>query len=133
MKRFPMHVMLALLLFIGLAGAVSMAQTKQGANATTLRMQSVHTRHLTDNAVTTAKLAIVNVAATVTAAGTAVTTAADPTLVGGQVLAVVNNGNQDQFISTVVVNANGSVTLTLKAAATANNVFIVKVLKALGT
>lgn len=72
---------------------------------------------------------ITSVGVTVAAGATSGASAADVSLVNGQILGIYSNGNQDQFVNNVVVNANGSITVTLRAAATANNVFRVVVLR----
>lgn len=72
---------------------------------------------------------VASVSVTVAATATTGSSAADPTLVGGTILGVYPTGNQDQLIDNVVLNANGSVTVTLAAAATADNTFTVVVLK----
>jgi hypothetical protein len=68
---------------------------------------------------------------TVAAAATSGASAADTTIAGGTVIGIVPAGNQDQFVDNVAINATtGAVTVTLAAAATANNVFNVTVQKA---
>jgi hypothetical protein len=101
---------------------------------------SIGTGELVDGAVTTAKLAsgaatkakigYKAVAITVAAGQTSGSSAADSTLVGGQIIGIYPTGNQDQLIDNVALNADGSVTVTLAAAATGNNTFNVIVLKA---
>jgi len=71
-----------------------------------------------------------SVAITVTAGATSGSSAADADLVGGEILGIYPTGNQDQLVDNVVLNANGSITVTLAAAATANNTFRVVVLRA---
>lgn len=72
------------------------------------------------------------VAITVTAAATSGSSAADADLKDGVIIGSYPTGNQDQHIDSVVLNADGSVTVTLAAAATANNTFNVVVLRATG-
>jgi hypothetical protein len=67
---------------------------------------------------------------TVLANGTVGASAAAPELIGGKVLGVVSTSNEDQLIDSVVLGADGAVTITLAAAATADNKFKVSVLKA---
>ncbi|MEM4408593.1 MAG: hypothetical protein QXI19_07610 [Candidatus Caldarchaeum sp.] len=74
------------------------------------------------------KYAVVTV--TVNAGSASGSSAADATLVGGEILGYYPAGNQDQFVDNVVLNADGSVTVTLAANAVANNTFKVIVLKA---
>ena len=69
------------------------------------------------------------VSVTVVAGATSGSSAADSELVGGEILGFYPAGNQDQFVANVVLNPDGSVTVTLAAAATADNVFNVVVLK----
>lgn len=70
------------------------------------------------------------VAVTVSAASSSGSSANDPDLVGGDIIGIVPAGNQDQFVDDVTVDANGSVTVTLTANATADNDFIVTVWRA---
>ena len=60
---------------------------------------------------------------------TAGASAADPDLVGGVILGIVPAGNQDQLIDNVAVGGDGAVTVTLAAAATAQNNSKVTVLR----
>ncbi len=105
-------------------------ETKEPLQAGQLRSNQVRTRHVFDGAVTSGKLAIKAVAITVTAAGTAGSSAADATLAGGFLVGCHPTGNQDQHIDNVVLNADGSITVTLAVAATANNTFSCKAIKA---
>lgn len=75
------------------------------------------------------ELGYIAVAITVAAAAATGSSAADPLLVGGEILGIYPTGNQDQFVDNVVLNGDGSVTVTLAANATANNTFKVVVLK----
>ncbi len=77
------------------------------------------------------EVAIKQVAITVaTGGGNAVgSSAADPDLVGGKIVGVVFDTNNDQLVDDVTLNADGSVTVTLAAAATADNKFKVAVQK----
>lgn len=68
------------------------------------------------------------VAVTVLSTATTGSSAADPVLVNGIIFGYYPSTNQDQFVKSIAVNADGSVTVTLLAAATANNVFKVLVL-----
>jgi len=90
---------------------------------------SVKTADLDDNVVTAAKLAEKVVAVTVVAGATSGSSAADPELVGGRILGYYSTGNQDQLVDSVALGADGSVTITLAAAATADNTFNVVVAK----
>lgn len=56
--------------------------------------------------------------------------AADATLVGGQLVGQYPTTNQDQLIDNIVLNADGSITVTLAANATADNTINVVVEKA---
>lgn len=67
------------------------------------------------------------VAITVAAAATSGASANDADLVGGQITGIVPSGNQDQFVDNVAIDGNGAVTVTLAAAATADNTFNVTV------
>jgi hypothetical protein len=49
-------------------------------------------------------------------AATSGTSSADPKSVRGKIIGLYWAGNQDQFVGNVVLNANGSVTVTLGAA-----------------
>lgn len=66
---------------------------------------------------------------TVTAAGTSGTAAADTSIIGGTVIGYAAKGNQDQFVDNVAIDETGVTTLTLAAAATADNTFRVAILK----
>lgn len=70
------------------------------------------------------------VSITVAAGATSGSSADDSELVGGTILGIYPTGNQDQLVDNVVLNADGSITITLAAAATADNTFNVSVLKA---
>ena len=74
-------------------------------------------------AVTAAKMSFKVVDVTVTAGGTSGSSAADALLVNGYIFGYYSSGNQDQFVDNVVLNADGSITITLAAAATADNTF----------
>lgn len=54
---------------------------------------------------------------------------ANPELIGSTVIGVVPNGNQDQFIKEITVDEEGKVTVSLLGNATAQNKFIVSLLK----
>ena len=84
---------------------------------------------LDSTGITKSKLGYKAVAVTVAASATSGSSAADSDLVGGEILGIYPAGNQDQFVDNVVLNSNGSVTVTLAAAATADNTFNVVVLK----
>lgn len=75
------------------------------------------------------RLSYKSVAVTVAAAATNGSSAADADLVGGEILGYYPTGNQDQLADSVVLNADGSITVTLAAAATANNTFKAAVLR----
>jgi hypothetical protein len=79
--------------------------------------------------VTKTKLGFKVVSITMAAGATTGSSAADPELVGGQILGYYPTGNQDQLVDNIVLNADDSVTITLAAAATAANTFNVIVLK----
>jgi len=112
---------------------------RDAIRAESIAAGAVGTEELADSAVTTAKLAtgavtkaklgykVVTV--TVAAGATSGSSAADSELVGGEILGIYPAGNQDQFVTNVVLNADGSITVTLGAAATADNTFKVVVLK----
>lgn len=70
------------------------------------------------------------VTVTVEAEASSGASAADPDLVGGTEIGVVSNTNQDQLVDNVAIDGTGAVTVTLAAAATAQNKFDVSVLKA---
>jgi hypothetical protein len=90
---------------------------------------AVTTPKLAAGAVTKTKLGFKVVSITVAAGATTGSSAADSELVGGQILGYYPTGNQDQFVDNITLNADGSVTVTLAAAATAANTFNVIVLK----
>ena len=74
--------------------------------------------------------AIKTVSITVATGGKTGSSAADPDLVGGIEIGVVSDTNQDQLVDNVAIGADGAVTVTLAANATADNKFDVAVLKA---
>jgi len=75
----------------------------------------------------TGKPNIKTVAVSVAAAATSGSSSADADLVGGTILGYYPTGNQDQLVDNITLNADGSITITLAAAATAENTFNVVV------
>lgn len=75
------------------------------------------------------KGAVTTVAINVAATATSGSSAADASMKGAVILGVYPAGNQDQLVDNVVLNADGSITITLAAAATAQNNFKVTALK----
>ncbi|RLC70278.1 MAG: hypothetical protein DRI26_07465 [Chloroflexi bacterium] len=111
-------------------GAVNSAKIADGGVATSdIGDGQVSTAKVADGAITKPKLGIKVVSVTVAAGATSGSSAADSELAGGQILGIFPTGNQDQHIANVVLNADGSVTVTLAAAATADNTFNVIVAK----
>lgn len=96
------------------------AQTRQSFN---LRSNQIRTRHLFDGVVTAGKVGMKTVAVTVLATAATGSSAVDADLAGGVLIACNANSNQDQHMDNAVLNADGSITITLAANATANNVF----------
>jgi hypothetical protein len=122
------------------AGSVQTADIADGAVATAKIADSavtaakiadgeVKAAEIAAGVVGKAKLAYKTVAVTVAATATSGSSAADPELVGGEIIGCYSTGNQDQLVDSVVLNADGSVTVTLAAAATADNTFNVVVAK----
>ena len=73
------------------------------------------------------------VTATIAAAGTTVTTAADPEVVGGKVLSTyVTSWATDVTAPITAIAADGAITLTLPSATTAEIEYTVPVLRATG-
>jgi len=91
---------------------------------------AIETAEIADGAVRKSKVGYKVVTVTVSAGQTTGSSSADPDLVGGEILGMYSAGNQDQLVDNVVLNTNGSVTITLAATATANNTFKVVVLQA---
>lgn len=89
----------------------------------------ITTAEIGDGAVTKTKLGYKAVAVTVSAGNTSGSSSTDSTLVGGEIIGIYPTGNQDQLVDDVALNTDGSVTVTLAAAATNNNTFKVVVLK----
>ncbi|RLE65080.1 MAG: hypothetical protein DRJ47_06190 [Thermoprotei archaeon] len=83
----------------------------------------------THKTVTATELETKSVDVTVSASATSGSSSADSDLVGGEILGYYPTGNQDQLVDSVVLNADGSVTVTLASAATADNTFKVVVIK----
>ena len=79
--------------------------------------------------ITKTKLGYKSVSVTVAAGDTSGSSSADSDLVDGEILGYYPTGNQDQLVDSVVLNADGSVTITLASAATADNTFKVVVIK----
>lgn len=110
--------------------------TMTNAGAVTIGAKKVTTAKINDAAVTAtqlgaaavtaSKLSYEVVAVTVTASGT---TGTGTVTAGSIILGCYPTSNQDQFIDSVVVSET-TVTVTLAAAATADNVFNVVLLKA---
>jgi|Deesub1362A_J573_1020465.scaffolds.fasta_scaffold00327_15 hypothetical protein len=96
---------------------------------TTVTLDSSNKISVKDSSIGKSKLAYKVVTVTVSASATSGSSAADSDLVGGEILGVYPAGNQDAFIDNVVLNADGSVTITLAAAATADNTYKVVVLE----
>lgn len=88
---------------------------------------SVQTEDIADGAVSAAKVAYKTVAVTVAAAASSGSSAADGELEGGEIAGYYSTGNQDQLVDSVALNADGSITITLADAATADNTFNVVV------
>jgi hypothetical protein len=91
--------------------------------AAQLRSDQIRTRHLVNNAVTAGKVALTAVTVNVAGAATTGSSAAAPTLVGGILISCDPSGNQDQHMDNAVLNGDGSITVTLAVAATAQNNF----------
>jgi len=103
-----------------LKGAVKTAELATGA---------IKTEDISDGVVTKPKIGYKAVDVTVAAGATSGSSAADPELVGGEIIGYYQTGNQDQLVDNVALGADGSITITLAAAATAANTFKVVVLK----
>jgi hypothetical protein len=101
-----------------------------GAVSPNLRSNQVRTRHLMDGTVTAGKIGFTAVTVNVAATSATGSSAAAPTLVGGSLWACTPSGNQDQLMDNAVLNGDGSITITLAAAATAINNFRCIVVKA---
>jgi len=111
-------------------GAVNAAKIADGTIvAAEIADGGVSEAKIAAGAVTKAKMGYKVVAITVAATATSGSSAADAELVGGEILGYYSTGNQDQLVDSVVLNADGSVTVTLAAAATAGNTFNVVVAK----
>jgi hypothetical protein len=103
-----------------------------GASGLGIREGQIRTLHLGPGVVTNAKLAVSTVTVSIAGAATTGSSAADPTLVGSTILGAYGGGNLDKPINTVVVNADGSITVTLNAAATGATTVRVVVVRAFG-
>jgi hypothetical protein len=130
MKNGALNSMLMTALVFGALLAMLPTPSSAQRSVTNLRSNQIRTRHLIDGSVTSGKLAIKAVTVLVNAAATTGSSAADPTLAGGFLVACTPNANQDQLLDNAVLNADGSITLTLAAAATAQNSFSCKAIKA---
>lgn len=125
-KLFSVIGLVAAVLSIAIIGET---QTKSRGVSGNLRSDQVRTRHVINGAITSSKIAFKVVAATVTTGTATVTTSIDATIAGGTLVSIYPTGNQDQLLDNVVLNANGSITVTLAANATANNTFNIVVVK----
>lgn len=113
--------------------SIARAETqKAGApkGTTSLRADQIRTRYLQNGTVTANKLAIADVTINVSAGAATATSAIVAAQAGGTIVGWYPSGNQDQLIDSIVLNANGSITITLAANATAINNFHVLVMKA---
>jgi hypothetical protein len=81
------------------------------------------------NALKKMRQGVTDVAVTVATGAAPGSSAANPRLIGGQIVGFYPTGNQDQFIDSIALNADGSVTVTLAANATADNTFNVVVME----
>lgn len=87
----------------------------------------VQTEDVEDDAITVDKVRARSIPVTVLAGNVAATTPANPELVGGRLMGIWPT-TQDQMLESVELHADGSITVTLAAAATADNVFTVTAL-----
>jgi len=111
--------------------AISTAKIADAAVSTAkIADAAVTNAKIAANAVTAGKMFAKTVAVTVAAGATSGSSAADADLEGGAIVGYYPTGNQDQLVDSIVLNADGSVTITLAAAATADNTFNVVVLAA---
>jgi hypothetical protein len=111
-------------------GSVQTADIADGAvNAAKIADGTIVAAEIASGAVTKAKMGLKVVAVTVAAGATSGSSAADAELAGGEILGYYPTGNQDQLVDSVVLGADGSVTVTLAAGATADNTFNVVVAK----
>jgi hypothetical protein len=106
------------------------AEQQEPATAASLRSGQIRTRHLTAGAVTSGKIGLKSVTVNVTNGTSTGSSAADPDLAGGTIVSCDPSGNQDQHMDNHVLNADGSITVTLAANATATNNFRCVALKA---
>lgn len=112
-------------ILVGGADGASAEQTMSG-DAT---MSNAGALTIANAAVTKSKIGYTAVAVTVALGAATGSSAADAALVGGEILGIYPTGNQDQLVDNVVLNGDGSVTVTLAANATADNTFKVVTLK----
>jgi|GEM_PF-7023735 len=75
------------------------------------------------------EVAVKTVEVTVDLGDTSGASAADADLVGGKIIGIVSDTNQDQLVDDVSLGETGAVTVTLAAGATADNKFVVAVQK----
>ena len=101
----------------------------QGIGTSDIDDDAITTAKIADGAVTKGKVGYKVVTVTVSSGATSGSSSADSELVGGEIVGVYPAGNQDQFINDISLNSDGSITITLAAAATADNTFKVVVLK----
>jgi len=111
--------------YVAMSGDVSI----DAAGTTTIAAGAITTDKIASAAVTKTKIGYKVVAVSVAAGAASGTSIADPDLVGGQIVGIYPTGNQDQFVDNVVLNSDGSVTVTLAGNAVAGNNFNVVVLK----
>jgi hypothetical protein len=96
-----------------------------------LSTSAVTTVKIASGAVIKSKVSYKSVAVLVTNGTPTGASAADPDLVGGEILGVYPTSNQDQLIDSVVLGGDGAIAVTLATNATATNFFKVVVLRAL--
>ena len=91
---------------------------------------SVSTLKIAGAGVRVANVGYQTVDITVTAGSASGSSPADAALVGAEILGYYSTGNQDQLVDDITLAADGSITITLAAAATADNTFRVVCLRA---
>lgn len=112
-------------------GAVTAAKLASNAVETVkIKNANVTEEKMAANSINKTAIKVKAVDVTISTGNATGSSAADPDLVNGLIIGHYPTGNQDQFVDSVVLNGDGSITITLAANATADNTFKVIVSRA---
>lgn len=125
MKTWIWSVVVALLTIV----AVPLLLVAQDQPLTGFARDSIQWFHIRNAHVVASKTAITSVTVNVSAGQSSGAASASTALIGGTILGIRPSGNQDQHVDNVTLNGSGVVTVTLAANATAQNNFVVTILR----